>query len=48
MGQVFITDLNMYLKMFPSLTMCTELRTLNTGSYAPDFPDNFLVAASQV
>ena len=24
-----------YLKMFPSLTTCTQLRTLRTGSYAP-------------
>ena len=26
-----------HLKMSPSLTMCTQLRTLRTGSYAPGF-----------
>ena len=25
--------------MSPSLTMCTQLRTLRTGSYAPDYSD---------
>jgi len=26
-----------HLKIFPSLTICTQLRTLRTGSYAPAF-----------